>query len=54
MTDTSKLIAGRTGLVRPPDKVIAANSTFGLIPYSLQSPFGFNGRYYYARAGYSW
>ena len=37
-----------------PDKVIAANSTFGLIPYSLQSPFGFNGRYYYARAGYSW
>ena len=37
-----------------PDKQIAANSTFGLIPYSLQSPFGFNGRYYYARAGYSW
>jgi len=37
-----------------PDKQIDANSTFGLIPYSLQSPFGFNGRYYYARAGYSW
>lgn len=37
-----------------PDKTIDANSTFGLIPYSLQSPFGFNGRYYYARAAYSW
>ena len=37
-----------------PDKQIDINSTFGLIPYSLQSPFGFNGRYYYARAGYSW
>lgn len=37
-----------------PDKVIDANSTFGLIPYSLQSPFGFNGRYYYARVAYDW
>ena len=37
-----------------PDLVIPANSTFGMIPYSLQSPFGFNGRFYYARAAFSW
>ena len=37
-----------------PEKVIAANSTFGMLPYSLQSPFGFNGAYLYARASYKW
>lgn len=37
-----------------PEKVIAANSTSGMLPYSLQSPFGFNGAYVYARASYKW
>ncbi|WP_374554925.1 TonB-dependent receptor plug domain-containing protein [Thermomonas sp.] len=37
-----------------PEKVIAANSTFGMLPYSLQSPFGFNGAYVYGRASYKW
>jgi iron complex outermembrane receptor protein len=37
-----------------PQRVIAANSTFGMLPYSLQSPFGFNGAYVYGRASYKW
>lgn len=37
-----------------PDKTIFANSTFGQLPYSLQSPFGFNGRYLYASARFDW
>ncbi len=37
-----------------PEKTIFANSTFGQIPYSLQSPFGFNGRYYYGSLRYTW
>ena len=37
-----------------PEKTIFVNSTFGQIPYSLQSPFGFNGRYYYGSLRYQW
>ena len=37
-----------------PEQAIYANSTSGLIPYSLYSPFGFNGRYVYARVAYAW
>ncbi len=37
-----------------PERTIFANSTFGLMPYSLQSPFGFNGAYYYGRVTYKW
>jgi iron complex outermembrane receptor protein len=37
-----------------PDKVIAANSTNGTIPYSEFSPNGFNGRYYYSKVIYHW
>jgi len=37
-----------------PEGVLFANSTSGLIPYSLYSPFGFNGRYVYAKVAYAW
>jgi iron complex outermembrane receptor protein len=37
-----------------PDKSTYANSTYGLIPYSLQSPFGFNGTYAYGRVTFKW
>ena len=37
-----------------PDQAIFPNSTSGLIPYSLYSPFGFNGRYVYGRINYKW
>ena len=37
-----------------PQQNIYANSTFGLMPYSLYSPFGFNGRYVYGRVAYAW
>ncbi len=37
-----------------PEKSIYGNSTFGLIPYSLQSPFGFNGSYAYAKVTFKW
>ena len=37
-----------------PDKTIFVNSTFGQIPYSLQSPYGFNGRYVYGNVRYQW
>ena len=37
-----------------PEEAIFANSTWGLIPYSLYSPFGFNGRYVYGRVSYKW
>jgi len=30
------------------------NSTWGMLPYSNYSPFGFNGAYVYARAAYRW
>jgi len=31
-----------------------ANSTFGMLPYSNYSPFGFNGAYVYGRIRYTW
>ncbi len=37
-----------------PDEVIYQNATFGQIPYSASSPFGFNGAFLYARVGYEW
>jgi len=37
-----------------PEENIFPNSTFGLFPYSLYSPFGFNGRYVYGRVSYKW
>jgi iron complex outermembrane recepter protein len=38
-----------------PDKTEdLANSTFGMLPYSNYSPFGFNGAYVYGRIRYTW
>ncbi|MES2104339.1 MAG: TonB-dependent receptor [Pseudomonadota bacterium] len=37
-----------------PDRLIAANNLGGTLPYSTFSPYGFNGRYYYAKAAYAW
>ena len=37
-----------------PEQNTYDNSTFGLMPYSLYSPFGFNGRYVYGRIAYKW
>jgi iron complex outermembrane receptor protein len=37
-----------------PEENVYANSTFGMFPYSLYSPFGFNGRYVYGRVSYKW
>ncbi len=37
-----------------PDEVIYQNSTFGQLPYSASSPFGFNGAFLYARIAYEW
>ncbi len=41
---------------RYPDQVTSAGNlnTNGIYPYSGWAPNGFNGRYYYAKAGYSW
>lgn len=39
---------------RYPDRVIAANAVGGILTYSSFSPFGFNGRQYFAKVGYSW
>lgn len=41
---------------RYPARIISAGNldTSGIFKYSNFSPFGFNGRQYYARAGYSW
>ncbi|TCV93917.1 iron complex outermembrane receptor protein [Luteibacter rhizovicinus] len=37
-----------------PDKVLAANSTSGILPYSSSSPFGFNGAFVYGKVAYRW
>ncbi|MFZ6656334.1 TonB-dependent receptor plug domain-containing protein [Undibacterium sp. TJN19] len=39
-----------------PDQVTSAGNlnTGGTLPYSTFSPYGFNGRYYYAKVGYAW
>ncbi|MFZ3482252.1 TonB-dependent receptor plug domain-containing protein [Sphingomonas sp. 3-13AW] len=37
-----------------PDRTIPANNTTGVVGFPYYSPFGFNGRYLYARAGLNW
>ncbi|KLD72751.1 ligand-gated channel, partial [Xanthomonas hyacinthi DSM 19077] len=38
-----------------PDKTAnLVNSTYGMLPYSNYSPYGFNGAYVYARINYRW
>lgn len=37
-----------------PDRTIAANNTTGVVGFPYYSPFGFNGRYLYVRAGLNW
>lgn len=37
-----------------PDKLTAATTPNTVLPYSQSSPFGFNGRFGYVKAGYSW
>jgi iron complex outermembrane receptor protein len=37
-----------------PDRVIEANDNNGTLPYSVFSPFGFNGAYVYGKVRYSW
>ncbi len=37
-----------------PDATIAANNSTGVLGYPSYSPFGFNGRYLYARVGLNW
>ena len=39
---------------RYPDRVLAANAVGGILTYSSFSPFGFNGRQYFAKVGYRW
>jgi len=39
---------------RYPDRVITANAIGGILTYSQFSPFGFNGRQYFAKLGYRW
>ncbi|MDQ1157641.1 iron complex outermembrane receptor protein [Sphingomonas sp. SORGH_AS 950] len=37
-----------------PERQIAANNSTGVLGFPYYSPFGFNGRYLYARAGVNW
>ncbi|PWK88636.1 iron complex outermembrane receptor protein [Fulvimonas soli] len=37
-----------------PDKNVAANSNNGTLPYSVFSPFGYNGAYVYGKVAYRW
>jgi iron complex outermembrane receptor protein len=39
-----------------PDQVTSTGNlnTGGTLPYSTFSPYGFNGRYFYAKAAYAW
>lgn len=37
-----------------PDRQIAANNSTGVLGFPYYSPFGFNGRYLYARVGINW
>ncbi|MFN3434295.1 MAG: TonB-dependent receptor plug domain-containing protein [Sphingomonas sp.] len=37
-----------------PDRQIAANNSTGVLGFPYYSPFGFNGRYLYARVGLNW
>jgi iron complex outermembrane receptor protein len=37
-----------------PDEFIFATSNGGQLPYPRNAPFGFNGAFVYAKAGYAW
>jgi len=37
-----------------PDRVSQASDNNGTLPYSVFSPFGFNGAYVYGKIRYSW
>ncbi|WP_426702223.1 TonB-dependent receptor plug domain-containing protein [Rhodanobacter sp. Col0626] len=37
-----------------PDRVIAASSNNGTLPYSVYAPFGYNGAYVYGKVAYRW
>ena len=37
-----------------PDRTVAANNSTGVLGFPFYSPFGFNGRYLYVRAGLNW
>ena len=50
-----KLTAGVDNLTdRYPNRLTAATTPNTVLPYSQSSPFGFNGRFAYLKAGYSW
>ncbi len=37
-----------------PDRIVPANNSTGVLGFPYYSPFGFNGRYLYVRAGLNW
>ena len=37
-----------------PDRSIPSLGTRNYLPYSTQSPFGFNGAFYYGKVSYAW
>ena len=37
-----------------PDRIIAASSNNGTLPYSVYAPFGYNGAYVYGKVAYRW
>ncbi len=41
-------------LERSSREVILAKATFGQLPYSSSSPFGFNGAFVYGNVRYRW
>jgi len=47
-------LGGDNVLDQYPDKTIAANNNNGALPYSVFSPFGFNGAYVYGKVAYRW
>ena len=51
-----KLTVGADNLLNEyPDRTVdLQNSTWGMLPYSNYSPFGFNGAYVYGRVSYTW
>lgn len=47
-------LGGNNVLNTYPDHVIPANDNNGALPYSVFSPFGFNGAYVYGKVAYRW
>jgi iron complex outermembrane receptor protein len=37
-----------------PDRTMVGNDNNGTMPYSVLSPFGFNGAYVYGKVAYRW